>query len=135
MAANRFRVADETDVLAKARPDIYTLLANKYFIDELYETTVVRFNAWFAKACDWLDFWIWNGAVQLVSYVIVGVSWASRFFDEYVVNFGFDEGCRRVSGGGRLMSRLQSGSVQNYLRIIGLALTVLVLILIWGGGQ
>ena len=36
---------------------------------------------------------------------------------------GFDEGCRRaLSQGGRLMSRLQSGRVQNYLRVVGIAL-------------
>jgi hypothetical protein len=31
-----------------------------------------------------------------------------------------------------MMSRLQDGRVQNYLRAIGIALTVLVLVLIWG---
>jgi hypothetical protein len=30
------------------------------------------------------------------------------------------------------MSRLQGGRVQTYLRLIGVALTVLVLFLIWG---
>ncbi len=30
------------------------------------------------------------------------------------------------------MSRLQSGRVQTYLRLIGVALAVLVLFLIWG---
>ena len=101
-------------------------------MDEIYEWSVVRFNAWFARACDWLDTWIWNGAVQLLSYGVVGLSWVNRFFDEYVVNFGFDESCRRLTRGGSLMSRLQDGQVQNYLRIIGIALTVLVLLLIWG---
>jgi NADH-quinone oxidoreductase subunit L len=56
-------------------------------------------------------------------------------FDEYVVNLGFDEGCRGVSRGGKLMSRLQDGRVQNYLRVIGVGLVVLVLILVWGGGK
>ena len=30
------------------------------------------------------------------------------------------------------MSRLQGGRVQNYLRVIGVALAVLVLFLLWG---
>ena len=37
-----------------------------------------------------------------------------------------------MTEGGTLMSRLQSGRVQSYLRLIGVALTVLVLLLIWG---
>ena len=48
---------------------------------------------------------------------------------------GFDQGCDRVSRGGSLLSRLQDGQVQNYLRVIGVALVVLVLFLIWGGGK
>ena len=46
------------------RPDIFALLRRKYFVDEVYEATVIRFNAWWASACDWLDSWVWNGAVQ-----------------------------------------------------------------------
>ena len=70
--------------------------------------------------------------MQLVSYLVLGLSWVNRVLDEYVVNLGFDEGCRRLARGGRLMSRLQNGRVQNYLRVIGVALVVLVLFLIWG---
>jgi NADH-quinone oxidoreductase subunit L len=56
----------------------------------------------------------------------------NRAFDEFVINLGFDRSCGGVSLGGRVMSRLQDGRVQNYLRIIGLALAVLVLFLLWG---
>jgi NADH-quinone oxidoreductase subunit L len=124
--------SQHTDVLERIRPDVFVLLKRKYFVDEIYEATAIRFNAWFARACDWLDFWVWNGVVQLLSYVVVGLSWVDRFFDEHVVNRGFDEGCRGVSEAGHFMSRLQDGRVQNYLRVIGIALALLTLILIWG---
>ena len=101
-------------------------------MDEIYENSVVWFNAWWARACDWLDRFVWDGVVRLMAFAVIGLSWVNRFFDEYVVNFGFDESCRRLTEGGSLMSRLQNGRVQNYLRIIGIALTVLVLFLIWG---
>jgi NADH-quinone oxidoreductase subunit L len=124
--------ADEPDVLEKLQPDIYTLLRRKFFIDEFYEATVIRFNAWWATFCDALDYWVWNGLVLALGYLIIGLAWVDRVFDEQVVNRGFDEGCRGVLVGGRLFSRLQNGRVQNYLRVIGVALTVLVLVLIWG---
>ena len=95
-------------------------------MDEIYEGSVIRFNAWGARACDWLDFWVWNGVVQAVSVLVVGFAWLNRSLDEYMVNHGFDEGCRRLTKGGALMSRLQGGRVQTYLRFIGVALTVLV---------
>jgi NADH-quinone oxidoreductase subunit L len=126
---------NERDALERFNPGIFTLLKNKFYVDEFYEATVIRFNAWAAWFCDWLDYWIWNGAVVLVSRLVLGLSWLNRFFDEHVVNFGFDEGCRGLGNGGKGLSRLQDGRVQDYLRVVGLALTALVLMLIWGCGS
>lgn len=127
--------AEDPDILEKLPLGIHTWLVRKFGIDELYELTAIRFNAWAAKACAFLDEWVWGGAVTLVSYVMLGLSWVSRAFDEFVINLGFDQGCERVSKGGSLLSRLQGGRVQIYLRVIGVALVVLVLFLIWGGGK
>ena len=110
----------------------YRLLAGKYFIDEIYQATVIRFTQWSARACDWLDRWVWDSLVQLAAYTVVGLAWVSRSFDEFVVNVGFDQVCSRFVRGGKLMSRLQGGQIQSYLRVIAVALSVLVLILIWG---
>jgi NADH-quinone oxidoreductase subunit L len=92
----------------------------------------VGLNAWWARACDWLDRWVWEGIVQGVAAVVIGLSWVDRVFDEQVVNRGFDETCGGISGGGRLLSRFQNGRVQNYLRALGVGLVVLSLLLIWG---
>ncbi len=127
--------AAEADALERVRPDVFGVLREKFFVDEIYEATVVRFNVWWAWVCDWLDRWVWDGAVRLISHLVLGLSWLNRFIDEFVVNLGFDEGCRRISRGGGLLSRLQNGQVQNYLRVIGVALVALVLFLIWGGGK
>ncbi len=124
--------AEQPDVLLQMRPDIFLLLQNKFYVDELYEGSVIRFNAWWSGFCDTLDYWVWNGAVMAVRYVIIGLSWVSRVFDEYVVNLGFDESCKGVNGGGKWMSRLENGQVQAYLRVIGVALAALGLLLLWG---
>jgi NADH-quinone oxidoreductase subunit L len=126
------RSAEEPDVLERVQPEVFALLRRNYFVDENYEASVIRFNAWWAQVCDWLDYWVWNGVVQSVSLLVVGFGWLNHLVDEYLVNPGFDEGCRRLTKGGTLMSRLQCGRVQRYLRIIGVALTGLVLFLIWG---
>jgi NADH-quinone oxidoreductase subunit L len=127
--------AEDPDPLEKLPLGIHTWFARKYGMDELYEMTVIRINAWAARTCAFLDTWVWGGAVTFVSYLMLGLSWASRAFDEFVINLGFDQGCERVSKGGSLLSRWQDGRVQNYLRVIGVALVVLVLCLIWGGGK
>jgi len=127
--------ADEPDVLEKLPLGMHAWFAKKYGVDKLYELTVIRFNAWSAKACAFLDQWVWGGAVQVVSYLTLGFSWISRAFDQFVINLGFDQSCGGVTRGGKWMSRLQDGRVQNYLRIIGVGLVVLVLFLIWGGAR
>ncbi len=122
----------EPDVLQVAQPALFRLLENKYFVDEFYEATIIRFNAWAARLCDFMDRWIWGGAVLLVSSVTLGLSWLYRFTDEFVVDLGFDTGCETLRDGGNEISKWHSGRVQTYLRVIGVALVVLVLFLIWG---
>jgi proton-translocating NADH-quinone oxidoreductase chain L len=126
--------AEEPDVLERLQPALFAVLRNKFYVDEFYEATVIRFNAMAAAASDWLDRWIWNGAVQLLSYLVLGLSWLNRLIDDYVINLGFDEGCSRVRRGGRLLAALQTGRVQTYLRVIGIALVLFLLLLTWGCG-
>jgi NADH-quinone oxidoreductase subunit L len=125
--------AGEKDALEARLPEgIYWLLENKFFVDEFYEATVIRFNDLWAWFCDAMDYWVWNGMVLAIKYLTVGLGWVNDSIDKYVVNLGFNEGCKGVAKGGRQLSRLQNGKVQNYLRVIGVALTVLILMLIWG---
>jgi NADH-quinone oxidoreductase subunit L len=124
--------SQQLDVLERWWPNVFTLLRRKYYVDEIYEWAFVGLNAWWARACAWLDQWVWEGIVQLLAALVLGIAWVDRVLDEQVVNRGFDETCRGISGGGGLLSRFQNGRVQNYLRALGLAVVVLVLLLIWG---
>jgi NADH-quinone oxidoreductase subunit L len=123
------RVEDE---LGKLLPPAFTVLGHAFFVDALYSATILRLNAWSAGVCDWLDRWVWNGAVQTVSYLVLVVAWLDNFFDASVVNSGFDEGCEGVSRSGQILSLLQNGQVQNYMGVIGCALIALVVVLLWG---
>ncbi len=123
---------EERDVLARWRPVEFGWLQAKFYLDELYERTVIRGNACWANACDWLDRWLWGGVVQLAGLLVIGLAWIDRVLDEYVINLGFDAACRRLGQGAGFTSRLQDGQVQSYLRVLGVALTVLLLCLTWG---
>ena len=123
------RVEDE---LGKLQPPAFTVLGHAFFVDALYSATILRLNAWSAGVCDWLDRWVWNGAVQTVSYLVLVVAWLDNFFDASVVNSGFDEGCEGVSRSGQILSLLQNGQVQNYMGVIGCALIALFVVLLWG---
>lgn len=120
------------DPLARWRPDIFTLLARKYYVDEVYEWSIVRPTARFARACAWVDRYIFSLGVELISQLFVGLSWANRALDELGINLGFDRGCLGLSKGGWVMSALQNGRVQDYLRALGVAAAVLALLMLWG---
>jgi NADH-quinone oxidoreductase subunit L len=125
--------ADAPDALERLQPQIFHLLRHKFYVDELYQATFIRWNAWLSRVSDWFDRWIWNGAVWAVSHLVLGLSWLARSMDAYLVNPGFDEGCGTVTAGGKLLARLQNGRTQNYVRLVGVAFAVLVVFLIWSG--
>jgi NADH-quinone oxidoreductase subunit L len=125
--------AESADALERLQPQIFRILRNKFYVDEIYDATFIRYNAWLSHVSDWFDRWVWNGAVWTVSHIVLGLSWLARSTDTYVVNPGFDEGCNAVTVGGRLLGRLQNGRTQNYLRLVGVAFAVLVAFLIWSG--
>jgi NADH-quinone oxidoreductase subunit L len=124
--------AEQPDPLETLQPDFFSLLSRKLLIDEAYDKTVVRLNAGLSRASSWFDTFIWGGIVAALSYLMIGIAWLNRFFDEYVVNLGFDKGCSSVRGTGRLLSFFQNGQVQRYLRVIGFALAVFALMFMWG---
>jgi NADH-quinone oxidoreductase subunit L len=124
--------AAQTDPLERLQPAAFGVLRAKFFVDELYESTVVRANARFSRFCHWLDAVLLDGMVQGVAYLAIGLSWIGRWADEYGINVGFDAGCGELRRRGAWLAKVQSGQVQSYLRVVGLALAILLLLLTWG---
>ena len=120
------------DPLEELQPHAFGVLRRKFFIDELYEISIVRWNAWSARASRALDDKLWNGLVTTMAHIILGLAWLSRLLDEFVMNLGFDRGCGSLRLGARVLSLWQNGRVQRYLRITAAALAVFALIFIWG---
>jgi NADH-quinone oxidoreductase subunit L len=126
------RTSREMDPLEAAQPAVFACLNRKFFIDEIYDATVVRLTAVFASVSDWLDRAVWGGLVRAVSWLALALARLDRAVDEEVVNGGFDACTETVRGSGEWVSRLQNGQVQRYLRIIGLAFCALLVLLLWG---
>ncbi len=126
------KTAEEPDPLEKLKPRWYAVLREKFFIDEFYEMSIIRWNAWSARASRWLDEILWQGAVSTVSYVVLALSWLNRLLDEFVVDQSFDQSCRGLRLSARLLSLWQNGQVQRSLRILALALVIGAILFIWG---
>ncbi|HEV8494251.1 MAG TPA: NADH-quinone oxidoreductase subunit L [Candidatus Angelobacter sp.] len=128
---NKSPEPDAPDTLEKSAPWVWTVLQNKFYIDELYGATLIAFYAWWARVADWLDRRVWGGAVAAVAWLFGQFARFNRFLDANVVDGTFDKGCEELNTGGGLLASVQSGVVQNYLRILALAVVALVLILFW----
>ncbi len=122
---------EEPDALERAIPPVWAALREKLYVDEFYGATVIAFYGWWARVSDWLDRRVWGGAVAGVAALFGLWAQLNRFLDDNVVDGGFDKSCEELNVGGGLLSRVQTGRVQTYLRLLALAVVALVAILIW----
>jgi NADH-quinone oxidoreductase subunit L len=113
--------------LAQRWPGVYQAVVNKYYVDELYESTFVeglgkgggRF-LWEVDATV-VDL-IPNGTAGLTR----GLSWIASAFDQYVVDGLVNGVADTFEAGYRLSRRAQTGRVQNYALVMGGGLFCLV---------
>jgi NADH-quinone oxidoreductase subunit L len=128
---NRSPKPTEPDELEKAAPIAWGWLRDRLYVDELYAVTVIAFYKLWARVIDWLDRRVWSGVVSGVAGLFGLWAQLNRFLDTSVVDGSFDKSCEELSVGGGLLSRMQTGRVQTYLRIIALAVIALAAILLW----
>jgi NADH-quinone oxidoreductase subunit L len=128
---NRASSPDKPDVIEKASTVVWGWLRDKFYIDELYGATFVRFYWLWARVADWIDRRVWGGIVTGVTQLTAAWARLNRFIDTYWVDGSFDKGCEELATGGGLLSRVESGRVQTYLRLLAAGVVALAAILIW----
>jgi NADH-quinone oxidoreductase subunit L len=121
----------EIDPLQYAQPRLFQFLANKMWIDEFYDRTVIAFSWMAARLSDWMDRYFWDGLVRGFGGVgqLFGVFTAS--IDERGINAGVDETTAGARGLGRLMSSAHSGQIQTYLGAVAIGMLALLLLYAW----
>ena len=122
---------EQPEVLERLAPAPWRWLRDRLYVDEFYGVTVIAFYGWWARVADWLDRRVWGGAVAGVAWAFRGWAQFNRFLDTNVVDGSFDKGCEELASGGGLLSRVQNGRVQTYLRILAVSVVALAAILIW----
>jgi NADH-quinone oxidoreductase subunit L len=92
----------------------HRLLSHKYYVDELYDTTVIG-ATWKAARGLWtVDRNVVDGAVNGTGRVTIISSWLSGITDKSVVDGLVNLVGRTVQEGSHASRRLQTGLVQNY---------------------
>ncbi len=102
------------DSLAARWRGAYTLLFNKYFVDELYDATAIRGTMASARGLWTVDRNVVDGAVNGSGLVTRLTSWFSHLADKYVVDGAVNLLGWTAGEGSLFFRRLQTGLVQNY---------------------
>ena len=112
--------AGAEDPLKKPLGAFYTVLRNKYYFDEVYQTIFVKPAYWLAETFTylWLDRRLIDGFLHLVARISSQIGGILRnYFDKPIVNgFGdlIGEGTKKI---GRKIRVIQTGHVQQYMLI------------------
>ncbi len=105
---------------------IWTLLKNKYYIDEIYRATIIRATIGLADVLFRFDQGIIDTIVNLVGKLTERWAYVSSLFDTYVID-GIVNGVGRVTSAvGEELRYIQTGRVQNYMVIVVISVVLLM---------
>ncbi|HEX4085072.1 MAG TPA: NADH-quinone oxidoreductase subunit L [Chthoniobacteraceae bacterium] len=126
-----YRRAGRTDPLETAAPALYRSFERRFWIDELYAHTILKWSAFAARAAALLDRYVWDGAVRGIARIARGVAEFSVNCDERAVNRCVDRGCDATRRFGSKVGGWHSGQIQSYLRALGIGALALFLLYAW----
>jgi NADH-quinone oxidoreductase subunit L len=127
-----YRDPSAEDPLNARVPGLFATLRNRFWIDEAYEASVLRIVRWLSFSFGRAESAFFASVSTATALVTLGFGWLSRLFDNFVIDFGFDAGCRALCEGATAGKKIQNGRIQSYLRTVAITVAVLVLVLAWG---
>jgi NADH-quinone oxidoreductase subunit L len=105
----------------------WTVVYNKYYVDELFHATVVRPSIQLARLCSWFDQHVVDWLVNFVGWVGRLVASIDGAIDKYVVDGAVNGLAGVTAGAGRALRRIETGRIHTYL--YGLTLGSLLVVL------
>ncbi|XHR30114.1 MAG: NADH-quinone oxidoreductase subunit L [Chthoniobacteraceae bacterium] len=119
------------DPLQAVAAPAFRALANRLYVDEIYDATIIRALHGLGQLAAWIDRWILAGIVSAVAILSFFVSAVSNGIDRFVINFGFDNSCNALREYGGAAASCEGGRVQGYLRLIALGTVILLAVIGW----
>jgi NADH-quinone oxidoreductase subunit L len=93
----------------------WTVVYNKYYVDEAYHALVVRPAVFFAKFLSWFDQHVIDWLVNFAGWVTRFVANIDGAIDKYLVDGAVNLVASATIEGGRQIRRVQTGRIQTYL--------------------
>ncbi|MDX9925122.1 MAG: NADH-quinone oxidoreductase subunit L, partial [Ignavibacteriaceae bacterium] len=119
----------DADKLAESIKPIYKFSLNKWYLDELYNATVIAGTLVLARFLSLFDGKVVDGAVNGAGHTTKFISRLGGWFDTFVVD-GFVNFTAFVSGFiGLSFRRLQTGKVQTYLVLVIFSVIIILLVI------
>jgi NADH-quinone oxidoreductase subunit L len=114
------------DRLAGRLHGVYTLLLNKYWVDELYIAVFVKFGKWLCDRLWGADAKGVDGTVNGASWLTLALSRLSAAFDFHGVDGLVNTIADMIQGGSQSLKRVQTGVLQNYILAMALGIFVIM---------
>ena len=115
LAYHRYvRRPERAEQLAANWAGTHRLLTNKYYVDELYNATVVKGIMASARGLWSVDRNVVDGAVNGTGWLTRALSWVSHVIDKYIVDGVFNLVAWICAEGSYVLRRVQTGLIQNY---------------------
>lgn len=109
---------------------LYLFSYNKWYIDELYEATIIKLFVYGGKFLAWFDNTFIDGAVNLSAAVMRYIAYFIGHFDNIVIDGIVNLIANVVGFFGALFRKVQTGRVQTYLIMVIISVMVLVYVFI-----
>ncbi len=129
---NPLKAGEEDPMKRILAPGIYTLLQNKYYIDELYQIIFVRPSQWFSRVVvsTFIDKGIIDGFIHLMAVAGNFTGDLLKAFNLWLIDGVGDGISQGVGHFGVWLRRVQTGRVQQYLILVLLAALIIGFVLV-----
>jgi len=94
---------------------VWTVVYNKYYVDELYQATVIRGSTSLARVLSWFDKYLVDGLVNLAGAVTRVFAELDGAIDRYLVDGAVNLIANSTLSAGSILRRVQTGRIQTYL--------------------
>jgi NADH-quinone oxidoreductase subunit L len=106
----------------------WTVVYNKYYVDEAYQATVIRGSVSLARVLSWFDKNILDSIVNLAGAVTRAFANIDGVIDRYLVDGAVNLVASSALSAGSILRRVQTGRIQTYLygALVGAIAIVLI---------
>ena len=119
--------------LAERWRGLHRLLLNKYYVDEVYDATVVSATTSSARGLWRVDAVVVDGFVNAWGWLTQIAAWFSHMFDKYIVDGVVNLLGWSAGEGSYAVRRVQTGLVQNYALMMLAGVFVLLTVYLLAG--